>query len=162
MWNALKYNYPRAAAFPRPGFAAGPCLVKDTQQLNFYYSNNFSLGISALNVNENLPNFIIDKLSQLFELDQMSVGILGMTFKGDVDDFRSSLSFRLKKILEQSAQAVYCSDTTLSKDYFVSMEQLIDKSDIIIIATPHNEYKNFHTNKPVIDIWRISKNVSLF
>ena len=41
VWHAIKYNYPRTSALPNPGFAAGPCLVKDTQQLNYYYSNNF-------------------------------------------------------------------------------------------------------------------------
>jgi UDP-N-acetyl-D-mannosaminuronic acid dehydrogenase len=84
-----------------------------------------------------------------------------MTFKGDVDDFRSSLSFRLKNLLEREALEVYCSDAILQKNYFVSLEFLMEKSDIIIISTPHRSYKNIVTKKPIIDLWRVSKNSSL-
>lgn len=162
VWHALKFNYPRTSALPKPGFAAGPCLVKDTQQLNYFFSNKFSLGASALRINENLPEFIVEKLHENFELKNNSVGILGMTFKANVDDFRSSLSFRLKRVLEQYSKNVYCSDEVLQKDYFVNKEELITKSDIVIIATPHIEYKTLIINKPLIDIWRITKNESLF
>jgi UDP-N-acetyl-D-mannosaminuronic acid dehydrogenase len=84
-----------------------------------------------------------------------------MTFKGGIDDFRDSLSFRLKRILESKAGQVLCSDTQLQKSYFVGTENLIEQSDIIIIASPHNEYKKIITNKPVIDIWRVTINQSL-
>lgn len=161
VWHALKFNYPRTSALPKPGFAAGPCLVKDTQQLNYFFSNQFTLGTSALGINENLPEFIVEKLRENFELKNISVGILGMTFKANVDDFRSSLSFRLKRVLEQFSKSVYCSDEVLQKEYFIGKEDLITKSDIIIIATPHVEYKTLIIDKPIIDIWRITKNRSL-
>ena len=45
--NAMKHNYPRARNIPKPGYAAGPCLVKDTMQLSAYARNQFSLGFSA-------------------------------------------------------------------------------------------------------------------
>ncbi len=37
-------DYPRAADMPGPGFAAGPCLLKDTMQLAAFNNNNFTLG----------------------------------------------------------------------------------------------------------------------
>ena len=40
----LKDGYPRMADLPRPGFAAGPCLYKDTLQLAAAYSDTFGLG----------------------------------------------------------------------------------------------------------------------
>jgi UDP-N-acetyl-D-mannosaminuronic acid dehydrogenase len=146
---------------PSPGFAAGPCLVKDTQQLNFYYDDKFKLGKSVLEVNENLPDFLIDKLNTLIDISDKTIGILGMTFKGEIDDFRQSLSFRLKHILENRVKKVFCSDTKLQEPYFVNTEELIQNSDIIIIATPHHEYKTILTDKIIIDIWRITKNKSL-
>ena len=54
VWFALKEDYPRAQGLPTPGFAAGPCLVKDTQQLDFYFHNNFELGRSAIKINEHM------------------------------------------------------------------------------------------------------------
>ena len=161
VWYALKEDYPRTQGLPTPGFAAGPCLVKDTQQLDYYFNNKFELGRSAIKINEHLPDYIISVLRSMFDLKHKKVGILGMTFKGDVDDFRSSLSFRLKNLLEEEALEVYCSDAILQKNYFVSLEFLIENSDIIILSTPHKSYKDIVTKKPLIDLWRVSKSNSL-
>ena len=46
---AIKLDYPRASDIPRAGFAAGPCLLKDTMQLAAFANNNFQLGNSAMN-----------------------------------------------------------------------------------------------------------------
>lgn len=161
VWFALKEDYPRAQGLPTPGFAAGPCLVKDTQQLDYFFKNKFELGKSALKINEHLPDYIVNFLRNKFDLRQKKIGILGMTFKGDVDDFRSSLSFKLKHLLEKEVREIYCSDAILQKDYFVSPEFLLENSDIIIISTPHKSYGEILTNKPIIDLWRVSKNNSL-
>jgi len=161
IWNALKTDYPRAKDLPTPGFAAGPCLVKDTTQLNFYVDNSFQLGKAAIEINESFPDYLISFLEKKYELKQLTIGILGMTFKGDVDDFRSSLSFRLKNLLLRKANQVLCSDSLLKKDYFISKELLIEISDVVIVATPHSEYKNLVIKKPIIDIWRVTSTESL-
>jgi UDP-N-acetyl-D-mannosaminuronic acid dehydrogenase len=162
VWDALTREYPRAANLPKPGFAAGPCLVKDTQQLNYYYKNNFELGKSALAVNENLPDFLVSQLQRDYDLKNLTIGILGMTFKGNVDDFRDSLSFKLSEILRKVAKNVICSDALVQKEYFVSQKQILEDSDVIILCTPHDQYRSIITEKPIIDIWRITRNKSLF
>ena len=40
----------------------------------------------------------------------MTVGILGMAFKGGSDDTRSSLSYKLKRVLALKAREVLCTD----------------------------------------------------
>jgi UDP-N-acetyl-D-mannosaminuronic acid dehydrogenase len=162
VWDALTREYPRAANLPKPGFAAGPCLVKDTQQLNYYYKNNFELGKSALAVNENLPDFLVSQLQRDYDLKNLTIGILGMTFKGNVDDFRDSLSFKLSEILRKVAKNVICSDALVQKEYFVSQKQILEDSYVIILCTPHDQYRSIITEKPIIDIWRITRNKSLF
>ncbi len=161
VWNAVKKDYPRATSLPVPGFASGPCLAKDTAQLYYHSENSFHIGKVATDINEGLPLFIVNHMQKLFDLSNLSIGILGMTFKGEVDDFRSSHSFQLKEILEKISKKVYCSDEVLQKDYFVTPEVLIDKSDIIIISTPHLRYSKININKPIIDIWRTNVSPSL-
>ena len=56
---AMKHNYPRARNIPSPGYAAGPCLMKDTMQLMAFARNEFSLGNAAMLVNEGLPLHIV-------------------------------------------------------------------------------------------------------
>jgi UDP-N-acetyl-D-mannosaminuronic acid dehydrogenase len=119
------------------------------------------IGKSALKVNENLPDYIVSILEEKYDLSQIVVGILGMTFKGDVDDFRSSLSFKLRDILSTKSKKVYCSDDLIQKDYFVSVEELVELCDLIILATPHKNYKGLKISKPLVDIWRISESKSI-
>ena len=41
IYEAMTKNYPRTANFPKAGFAAGPCLFKDTMQLSSFDNNQF-------------------------------------------------------------------------------------------------------------------------
>ena len=61
---ALAYDYPRAADMPGAGFAAGPCLFKDTMQLAAFTDNSFQLGHAAMLVNEGLPLYLVSQLEQ--------------------------------------------------------------------------------------------------
>ena len=92
-------GYGRAASLPSAGFAAGPCLLKDTMQLAAFNANGFSLGHAAMGINEGLPSFLVESLKQRHKLDETRVGILGMAFKADIDDIRDSLSYKLGKVL---------------------------------------------------------------
>ena len=155
IFHAIKHKYPRTADFPSPGFAAGPCLFKDTMQIAAFAENSFFLGHAAMLVNEGLPNFIIKKLKEKYDLGKKTVGILGMAFKGNSDDRRDSLSYKLKKALEVEAQAVLCTDVYLREPGFDDLRTVIGKSDILILGAPHKEYRNlkFRKGSRVVDIW---------
>jgi UDP-N-acetyl-D-mannosaminuronic acid dehydrogenase len=151
----IKYKYPRSQSFCTPGFAAGPCLFKDTMQLAAFSNNSFFLGHAAMLVNEGLPNFIIQRLKDKYGLKDKKVGILGMAFKADNDDRRESLSYKLKKILEIEAKKVLCSDVYIQEDGFIPAQELVETCDIIIVATAHKEYADLviDDNKILVDVW---------
>ncbi len=154
IYSAMTHNYPRAANFPRPGFAAGPCLFKDTMQLNAFANNNFHIGSSAMLINEGLPNFLVSQLKLSHDLDAMTVGILGMAFKGESDDSRESLSYKLRKILLTEANEVLCSDEYIRDERFVAAEDLIRRSDVVMIGAPHKVYKTLdYSGKILVDVW---------
>jgi UDP-N-acetyl-D-mannosaminuronic acid dehydrogenase len=87
-----------------------------------------------------------------------------MSFKANSDDKRESLSYKLKKMMEVEAKKVYCSDINMHDKGFVTTEELVSKSDIIILGAPHSEYKNlrFDKDKIVVDIWNYYKKGGLF
>ncbi len=152
----LIQDYPRAADMPGAGFAAGPCLFKDTMQLAAFNNNNFALGHTAMAVNEGLPLYLVDRLERKFELPEMTVGILGMAFKGGSDDIRSSLSYKLKRVLEFKAGDVLTADPYVTVDpHLLPQEEVIARSDLLIIAAPHPDYRELVTGKPIIDIWNV-------
>jgi UDP-N-acetyl-D-mannosaminuronic acid dehydrogenase len=141
---------------PGAGFAAGPCLFKDTMQLAAFNNNNFTLGHTAMTINEGLPLYLVHCLEQRFDLSAMTVGILGMAFKGGSDDIRSSLSYKLKRILEFKADAVLCADPYVTvDDGLLPQEEVLARADLLIIAAPHPEYRELRIGKPVADIWNI-------
>jgi UDP-N-acetyl-D-mannosaminuronic acid dehydrogenase len=153
----LSTDYPRAADMPGAGFAAGPCLFKDTMQLAALANNNFALGHTAMTVNEGLPLYVVSRLEQRFDLGSLTVGILGMAFKGESDDIRSSLSYKLKRVLEFKADKVLCADPYVTTDpRLVSQERVISEADLIVIATPHPQYRGLDLGgKPAADIWNV-------
>lgn len=155
IYDAVTRDYERSKGFSKAGFSAGPCLFKDTMQLASFGDNAFFLGHSAMLVNEGMPNFVVKRLKQTHDLKTKTVGVLGMAFKANNDDKRESLSYKLKKILEMECYRVVCSDVYIHDDGFVSAQQLIDQSDIIILATPHKEYKTLQIPKEkiAVDIW---------
>jgi UDP-N-acetyl-D-mannosaminuronic acid dehydrogenase len=153
---ALTFDYPRAADMPGAGFAAGPCLFKDTMQLAAFMDNSFVLGHSAMMVNEGLPLYLVSRLEAKHDLENLTVGILGMAFKGESDDIRSSLSYKLKRILEFRAGKVLCTDPYVTVDASLnSLEDVLAQSDMLIIGAPHREYCNISTSAEVVDVWNL-------
>jgi UDP-N-acetyl-D-mannosaminuronic acid dehydrogenase len=152
----LAADYPRAADLPAAGFAAGPCLFKDTMQLAAFNHNNFALGHTAMAINEGLPLYVVYRLEQRYDLASMTVGVLGMAFKGGSDDIRSSLSYKLKRILAFKADRVLCTDPYVTVDPgLLPLADVVSRSDLLIIGAPHPEYRDLVTDKPVADIWNI-------
>jgi UDP-N-acetyl-D-mannosaminuronic acid dehydrogenase len=152
----LADDYPRAADMPAAGFAAGPCLFKDTMQLAAFNNNNFALGHTAMTINEGMPLYLVHRLEQQFDLASMTVGILGMAFKGGSDDIRSSLSYKLKRILAFKADSVLCTDPYVTADPdLLPLDKVIARSDLLVIAAPHPEYRELATDKPVADMWNV-------
>jgi UDP-N-acetyl-D-mannosaminuronic acid dehydrogenase len=163
--DAITHNYPRASSFPRAGLAAGPCLFKDTMQLASYSENSFFLGHAAMLVNEGLPNFIAERLKSRMALSDKVVGILGMAFKGNSDDPRDSLAYKLRKIFIIEAKGTLCSDPFVKDPEFVSAETLMEKSDIIILAAPHEKYRALRIDpvkKTLVDVWNFFGRGGLF
>lgn len=157
IYRAMTYKYERARDMARPGFAAGPCLFKDAMQLAAFNNNSFYVGHAAMLVNEGLPNYIVSKLKQKYNLRELVVGILGMAFKADNDDSRESLSYKLRKILALESRKVLCSDVYIAEEGFVRAEQLVEQADVIILATPHKEYASLAVpeRKVVVDVWNL-------
>jgi UDP-N-acetyl-D-mannosaminuronic acid dehydrogenase len=152
---AMKHHYPRLSALPRPGFAAGPCLVKDTMQLSAFARNQFALGHAALLINEGLVLHVVDDLKRRYDLANSAVGLLGMAFKAESDDTRASLSYKFKKVLSTQTRAVLTTDPFVTTDPELQpLNEVIASSDLMILCAPHAAYRDADfRGKPVFDLW---------
>ena len=153
----MRQGYPRMSSIPGPGFAAGPCLMKDTMQLFAFQKQNFMLGQVAMTINEGLPDFLVSTIARERDLRRTTVGILGMAFKAEVDDIRDSLSYKLGKILRFQGAKVLYSDEYAQDPTFVPKETLVRDAEVIIVGVPHRAYRDLPVaaDKRVIDMWGI-------
>ena len=153
----LVRGYPRAADLAPAGFAAGPCLLKDTAGLA--RSNaGFTLGRSAIAVNQGLPDYLVTRLETRFDLAAMTVGVLGMAFKGGSDDARASLAYLLADLLAAKAREVLCTDPLVRGDPdLLPLDEVLVRADLLVIGAPHPQYRDLKTDKPVVDIWNLMR-----
>ena len=153
--NIMQDGYKRNLNLANAGFTSGPCLLKDTMQLNSFCNNLFELGTAAMKINEKIPNLIIDKIKKIKNYKKKTIGLLGLTFKGETDDIRDSLSIKLLNKLKKLKLRINQSDEYYKDDSNISKNQLIKRSEIIIIGAPHLAYKKLKISKSkyLIDIW---------
>jgi UDP-N-acetyl-D-mannosaminuronic acid dehydrogenase len=132
--------------------------------LNAFANNSFFLGQAAMNVNEGLILYIAERVSGKYDLQNMTIGLLGMAFKPNNDDIRSSLSYKMKKIMKFRAKNVLTTDPYVTEDpELFPLEEVIEKSDLIILCVPHKQYKTLNIeDKPLIDIWGYTGKGTLF
>ena len=160
--NAIREDYPRAADLPAPGFAAGPCLLKDTMQLSAFTPDHFPMGQAAMQINEGLPGYIVDTLNARRPLLGRTVGILGMAFKGDSDDPRASLSYKLRKLAQFKGAKVLCTDPYIVDETFEPLDKVLRDSEVLVIGAPHRAYRELDlSGRDVADVWGITGSIRL-
>jgi UDP-N-acetyl-D-mannosaminuronic acid dehydrogenase len=153
--HGCRHNYPRMAFLPGPGFAAGPCLLKDTMQLAAFSRDSFPLGHSAMLINEGLPARLVELARGDGDLSRKIAGVLGMAFKAESDDPRDSLSYKLKNLLKLETRKVLCTDPYVPDPTLVPVERVLEESDVLFLATPHRAYRELRIpeGKILYDVW---------
>ena len=157
-------NYKRGG-LAVPGLTGGACLFKD----GFFLINDIpftELITTAWKINEGLPLFLISKIRERVKLAGKKSVILGAAFKANIDDDRESLSFKVKKALEQARSKVFIHDPHIKK-YKADMDEVLKNADLVFIATRHDYYfKNLTVKKLaklvkrnclICDIWNVFK-----
>jgi UDP-N-acetyl-D-mannosaminuronic acid dehydrogenase len=101
----------------------------------------------ARKVNLSMPEYTIELLQDALNeakmpLNGTTIGILGLSYKADVPDLRESPVKELIKLLKENRANVLVFDPfVLEKSTAKSLNELLKKSDAILLATDHNEFK---------------------
>lgn len=154
--------------YPGCGYG-GYCLPKDTNAL---YAVAKTAGFDArilknvIATNDNMPQFIADKIERhIGEGKDKAIGILGLSFKPGSDDVRDAPSAKIVRELNRrgynnilgydpvATNEFKARYADLRVDYVRSLDEIVDKSDCLVIATAWQEFKDIdkRTGKPVVD-----------
>jgi len=150
------HNYSRSN-IPIPGFVGGPCLSKD----GAFLDNNTtfaSIVSTAWKLNESIPKHIVNNLKELTGIIyNKKIAVLGSAFKSGSDDVRQSPAIKLIEILKSFHADVFVHDPYVKGTK--SLDEVLNKPDIVIIATNHKEFQNIIPNlnncgcELIYDVW---------
>lgn len=105
----------------------------------------------AREINNGMPAYTVellqDALNQVkLPLNGTIVGVLGLSYKANIDDVRESPAFKVIKHLEKHQAKVETFDPHVKKKSTVkSLETLLKKSQALVLVTDHREFKELLT-----------------
>lgn len=137
-----------------PGFG-GSCFPKDISALLFLaeqFKSPLNIALAASNSNKNRAYNIVLRIVSLFggKIENKKIAILGLTFKAQTDDIRSSPALQIAKILHEKGALLTAYDPKILKKSQISEKYLncfnspyeaLKESDLMIIATEWEEFK---------------------
>jgi len=124
-------------------------LISKAKQLGF----NHEFLKLARKINDSMPDYTVKLLeSQLGKLgkkiENARVGILGLAYKANVDDIRESPALKAIEILKRKNAEIFVFDPYVrEKSNVGSTEELLRKSDYIVLVTDHKEFKEMNLDK---------------
>ena len=90
--------------------------------------------------NDSMPSYVADRvMSILAGVDSPKVGILGVTYKPDVDDMRESPILELIEILEEKGVEVVVNDPFVKK-YACDPVEMAKGADLLLLGVHHRAF----------------------
>ncbi len=142
-----------------PGYG-GSCFPKDTRALvstSKKFKTNLSIVKSTIYSNDTRYKHLLTKIKEILNnnLNNKKITFLGVTFKAGTDDMRDSASLKLIPYLIKKGSKVSYYEPTGIKNvfdkkkviYFNNIKDACKNSDLIIINTEWNEFKQLNFNR---------------
>jgi len=106
-----------------------------------FSDNQFSLGHSAMTVNEGLVLYLVGQIEKKYELSKLTVGLLAWRSRptATICALRSVI---IKEVLEFRAHKVLTTDPHVSgDDSLLPLKQVIGQKHLLILCVPHEPTK---------------------
>ena len=101
----------------------------------------------AREINNSMPAYTVELMhhalnSLSIAMKGTKIGVLGISYKANVDDVRESPTFKILALLDEHGAKYETFDPhILKKSSIKNLESLLKKVDALIIATDHKEFK---------------------
>lgn len=139
----------------------GSCFPKDTKALHWlsnFHDHELKTVKAAIEVNEQQKLRLIKKARKYYDsFEDLTIAVLGLTFKPGTDDLREAPSLiNIPILLEDGAKVKAWDPVGIENfkklypqgvEYFTMIDETIKDADICFIFTEWEEIKNFDVNK---------------
>lgn len=135
---------------PGPG-VGGHCIPVDPWFLVGDYPSLTKVIGESMNVNESMPAFILERIHDIMEerglTDISRVGLYGLTYKEDVDDFRESPTLQILECQKKHLAAplkVYdpMIKTGVVSNQYYDLDTFLDDVDLVVLMVGHQEIRD--------------------
>ncbi|MGE7835384.1 nucleotide sugar dehydrogenase [Viridibacillus arvi] len=130
---------------PGPG-VGGHCLAVDPYFIVAKAPEIAQLIKLSRTINTSMPQFVVENVNKLMNnVEGKVITILGLTYKGNVDDIRESPAIEVFKQLQaEHNYEVRAYDPHVKLDWVIQdLEQAVKDSDLIVVLSDHDEFKEF-------------------
>jgi UDP-N-acetyl-D-mannosaminuronic acid dehydrogenase len=135
----INHDYPRGG-IAMPGLTGGTCLRKDFA-FSEERSNAPGMLLAVSRVNESVPLFLVEGMKRrIGSLNGRKIAVLGLAFKGNTDDERDSLAYKLVRLLERELADVAAHDPRVATPT-PPFEEVVGGADAIVVAANHDEFR---------------------
>lgn len=128
---------------PGPG-VGGHCLAVDPYFISATAPRESPLIQIAREINSTMPLFIVEKVKQVLKGKlHPKIVVMGLTYKGDIDDIRESPAMEIyKALIHEFGDNVFAYDSHIHADFVEhDFEKVIVKSDLVLLLSDHSEFK---------------------
>lgn len=152
IWEAIQFAnlHPRVNIhFPGPG-VGGHCIAVDPWFLVEIGGDNAQLIHLSRHINDSMPAYTAQKTLSILKDNKIEggkVAVLGLAFKGNVNDIRESPSIAVIDYLQQLGLEVVSFDPHIKENNHETQTQYLEEAtrdaDILLFLTDHHEFKTF-------------------
>ncbi len=142
--------------YPGPGLG-GHCIPIDPYYLSWKareYDYSIRLIETSGEINESMPNFVVEKASRILNGFKKSVNganiiLLGVAYKSDIDDYRESPSLKIIELLEEMGANLTIYDPHIKEFKLAGKmrqgadgitEKEVADADLVLLLTNHTAY----------------------
>ncbi len=155
---SLANRHPRVN-FLRPGpGVGGHCIPIDPYFIIQSTPNEAQLIKLARQINSFMPHYVLSLLESLVQEARSvgkgihTVGILGASYKANVGDERESPSLEIACLAQHQGYDVIIHDPYIERFAKMSLKEVIQQADALILLTDHDVYKSQLTTKNIKSI----------
>ena len=130
---------------PGPG-VGGHCIAIDPWFLKVHSSTSKMISL-AREINNSMPNYVLQIVEDLLEgIPNPTIAVLGVAYKGDVDDTRATPALKFIKLAENEGYNVKVHDPFVTDFEYeiLSLDDAVRDSDCIVLITDHTPFKQIN------------------